>query len=437
MLGLKNFLTLIADKGKKLVTDLFVKKKDTVDHLVDLCDELISESGEVSGITIAREIFIIYEKFSLEEKEKFFLVFNKKYRPDYSTINKACRDFIDSNNEKNLLNLNLAVEGKRQELIRRLNLAPNGTQYLVHMREDLLYFLEKNEKLQTLDNDFKHLFRSWFNPGFLKLVRIQKDTDSDILQRIIKYERVHEIKSIESLYRRLENDRLFFAYLHPIVDKEPLIFVQVALTKGVANSIQKITEGEISNLSDYDTASFYSISNASKGLQGITLGNFLIKRVVFQIQQEFPKIKNFFTLSPIPGFANWFIHQSDDKIKKILKSFDIRKLSFLKEQGDINYNQYKFEEIREPLKKLVYHYLVNEKKDNRPLNAVAYFHFNNGATLYDILLNANLSINGYKESFGIMVNYHYELEKIIQNHEDFVKSGKISFSENLKVYVKN
>ncbi len=437
MLGLKNFLTLIADKGKKLVTDLFVKKKDTVDHLVDLCDELISESGVVSGITIAREIFIIYEKFSLEEKEKFFLVFNKKYRPDYSTINKACRDFIDSNNEKNLLNLNLAVEGKRQELIRRLNLAPNGTQYLVHMREDLLYFLAKNEKLQTLDNDFKHLFRSWFNPGFLKLVRIQKDTDSDILQRIIKYERVHEIKSIESLYRRLENDRLFFAYFHPIVDKEPLIFVQVALTKGVANSIQKITEGEISNLSDYDTASFYSISNASKGLQGITLGNFLIKRVVFQIQQEFPKIKNFFTLSPIPGFANWFIHQSDDKIKKILKSFDIRKLSFLKEQGDINYNQYKFEEIREPLKKLVYHYLVNEKKDNRPLNAVAYFHFNNGATLYDILLNANLSINGYKESFGIMVNYHYELEKIIQNHEDFVKSGKISFSENLKVYVKN
>ena len=437
MLGLKRFLTFVADKGKKLVKDLFVKKKDTVDHLVDLCDELISESGVVSGITIAREIFIFYEKFSLEEKEKFFLIINKKYRPDYSAINKACRDFIHTNNEKNLSNLNLAVEGKRQELIRRLNLAPNGTQYLVHMREDLLYFLEKNEKLQTLDNDFKHLFRSWFNPGFLKLVRIQKDTDPDILQRIIKYERVHEIKSIESLYRRLENDRLFFAYLHPIVDKEPLIFVQVALTKGVANSIQKITEGEISNLSDYDTASFYSISNASKGLQGITLGNFLIKRVVFQIQQEFPKIKNFFTLSPIPGFANWFIHQSDDKIKKILKNFDIRKLSFLREQEDINYNHHKFEEIKEPLKKLVYHYLVDEKKDNRPLNAVAYFHFNNGATLYDILLNANLSINGYKESFGVMVNYYYELEKIVQNHHDFVKSGKISFSENLKIYAKN
>ena len=434
MAGLKKFLAFIADKGKKIVTNLFVKKKDAVDHLVDLCDELISENGAISGITISREIFIIYDKFSLDEKEKFFLIINKKYRPDYSTINKASRDFIDNNNEINLSNLNLAVEGRRQELIRRLNLAPNGTQYLVNMREDLLFFLAKDNKLQSLDKDFRHLFRSWFNPGFLKLVRIQKDTDSDILQKIIKHERVHEIKSIESLYRRLENDRLFFAYFHPIVDKDPLIFVQVALTKGVGTSIQEITEGGISSLTDYDTATFYSISNANKGLQGITLGNFLIKRVVFQIQQEMPKIKKFFTLSPIPGFANWFLHQSDEKIKKILKNFDIRRLLFLKDQEDINFNQYKIEDNKEALKKLVYYYLVEEKKDKKPINSVAYFHFNNGALLHDILLNANLSLNGYKESFGIMVNYHYELEKILQIHEDFVKKGKILLSENLKAY---
>lgn len=434
MVGLKKFLAFIADKGKKIVTNLFVKKKDAVDHLVDLCDELISENGAISGITISREIFIIYEKFSLDEKEKFFLIINKKYRPDYSTINKASRDFIDNNNEINLSNLNLAVEGRRQELIRRLNLAPNGTQYLVNMREDLLFFLAKDNKLQSLDKDFRHLFRSWFNPGFLKLVRIQKDTDSDILQKIIKHERVHEIKSIESLYRRLENDRLFFAYFHPIVDKDPLIFVQVALTKGVGTSIQEITEGGISSLTDYDTATFYSISNANKGLQGITLGNFLIKRVVFQIQQEMPKIKKFFTLSPIPGFANWFLLQSDEKIKKILKNFDIRRLLFLKDQEDINFNQYKIEDNKEALKKLVYYYLVEEKKDKKPINSVAYFHFNNGALLHDILLNANLSLNGYKESFGIMVNYHYELEKILQIHEDFVKKGKILLSENLKAY---
>ena len=140
-----------------------------------------------------------------------------------------------------------------------------------------------------------------------------------ILQKIIKNERVHEIKSIEALYRRLENDRLLYAYFHPILDKEPLIFVQVAFTKGIGNSIQAITEGDISNADDYDAVTFYSISNSNKGLQGITLGNFLIKRVVFEIQQEFPKVKNFFTLSPIPGLATWFANQSDDKIKKILK----------------------------------------------------------------------------------------------------------------------
>ena len=434
MLGLKKFLTFVADKGKGFFSNLFTKRKDTASHLTDLCEQLISEDGVVSGITIAREIWQLYEKSTLEEKEKFFLEIDKRFKPNYSVINRACRDFIDNSNEITLGTLNQATEGRRQELIRRLNLAPNGTQYLVNMREDLLYFLAKDQKLQTLDKDFRHLFRSWFNPGFLKLVRIQKDTDSDILQKIIKYERVHEIKSIESLYRRLENDRLFFAYFHPIVDKDPLIFVQVALTKGVGTSIQEITEGGISSLTDYDTATFYSISNANKGLQGITLGNFLIKRVVFQIQQEMPKIKNFFTLSPIPGFANWFLHQSDEKIKKILKNFDIRRLLFLKDQDDINFNQYKIEDNKEALKKLVYYYLVEEKKDKKPINSVAYFHFNNGALLYDILLNANLSLNGYKESFGIMVNYHYELEKILQIHEDFVKKGKILFSENLKSY---
>ena len=320
MLGLKKFLTFVADKGKNFFSTLFTKKKDTTSHLTDLCEQLISEDGVVSGITIAREIWYLYEKLTLEEKEKFFLEIDKKFRPDYSVINKACRDFIDNSNEITLGILNQATEGRRQELIRRLNLAPNGTQYLVRMREDLIYFLNKHEKLNGLDKDFRHLFRSWFNPGFLKLTRIKKDTDPDILQKIIKNERVHEIKSIEALYRRLENDRLLFAYFHPILDKEPLIFVQVAFTKGVGKSIQAITEGSISNIDDYDAVTFYSISNSNKGLQGITLGNFLIKRVVFEIQQEFPRVKNFYTISPIPGLAAWFINQPDDKIKKILKS---------------------------------------------------------------------------------------------------------------------
>ena len=435
MLGLKKFLTFVADKGKSFFSNLFTKKKDTASHLTDLCEQLISEDGVVSGITIAREIWYLYEKLTLEEKEKFFLEIDKKFRPDYSVINKACRDFIDNNNETTLGILNQATEGRRQELIRRLNLAPNGTQYLVRMREDLIYFLNKHEKLNSLDKDFRHLFRSWFNPGFLKLTRIKKDTDPDILQKIIKNERVHEIKSIEALYRRLENDRLLFAYFHPILDKEPLIFVQVAFTKGVGKSIQAITEGSISNVDDYDAVTFYSISNANKGLQGITLGNFLIKRVVFEIQQEFPRVKNFYTISPIPGLAAWFINQPDDKIKKVLKNYDYKKLMFLKEQDDITFNKDKIEQNKDALKKLVYYYLAEEKVNKKPINAVAYFHLNNGASIYDIVINGNLSLSGYKESFGIMVNYYYELEKMVQNHEEFVKKNKIAIMQNLKEHV--
>ena len=358
MLGLKKFLNFIADRSKGLFLNLFTKKKDSTSHLTDLCDKLISEDGVVSGITIAREIWQLYEKLSLEEKEIFFLQIDKKYKPNYSIIVKACKVFIDKNNETNLEILNEATEGKRQELIRRLNLAPNGTQYLVKMREDLIYFLNKHPELKSLDKDFRHLFRSWFNPGFLKLTRIKKDTDPDILQKIIKNERVHEIKSIEALYRRLENDRLFYAYFHPILDKEPLIFVQVAFTKGVGNSIQAITEGDLSNADDYDSVTFYSISNSNKGLQQITLGNFLIKRVVFEIQQQFPKVKQFYTLSPIPGFASWFLKQTEVKIKNIFKNYNPSQLYFLKDENIDSFNYKKLEENKQALKKITYYYLT-------------------------------------------------------------------------------
>ena len=432
MSALQKFLAFVADKGRSLFKSIFSKRKDSTSHIIDLCDELLTDDGIVAGITIAREIWINYDKLDLEEKGIFFAKINKRYRPDYSNIRSASRNFIDRSNEETLSVLNKEVEGKRQELIRRLNLAPNGTPSLVKMREDLIYFLNKNKDLKAFDNDFRHLFKSWFNPGFLKLTRIKKDTDPNILQKIIKYERVHEIKSIEALYRRLENDRLFFAYFHPIVDKEPLVFVQVAFTKWVAKSIQKITEGTISNPDDYDSVTFYSISNANKGLQGITLGNFLIKRVVFEILQEFPKVKNFYTLSPLPGFAAWYLTQPDEKIKKILKNYDYRNLLFLKDEEDFNFNQSKIMANEKAIKKLVYHYVVEEKIDKKPINPVTYFHLNNGAILYDIVLNANLSHYGYKESFGVMINYYYELNKIVENHHEFFDKNKIIIHDNLK-----
>ncbi len=437
MSSLKRFLTFIADKGKKILSNLFLKKKENIQHTINLCDQLLGEDGVVSGITIAREFWNDYEKFTLNEKENFFLDINKKYRPNYSMISELARKFSSNPNEINREILSEAVEGYRQELIRRLNMAPNGTQYLVQMREDLLFFLKKHEVLKSLDYDFRHLFRSWFNPGFLKLIRVQKNTDANILEKIIKYERVHEIKNIESLYRRLENDRLFYTYLHPILDGEPLIFVQVALTKGVGRSIQEITEGEVQGLEEKDTATFYSISNSSKGLQGITLGNFLIKRVLFEIQQILPKIKNFYTLSPITGFADWFLKQDNKKLDKILGK-NSNKLNFLRDNSEIvNLDILKIKENEKLIKELILHYLINEKIGKRLANGVANFHFNNGAIIFDIVINGDLSQKGLKDSFGLMVNYFYDNDKILQNHLNFVKSGKISISEQLKSYVKN
>jgi len=437
VLSLKRFLSFVADKGKKIFSSLLIKKKENINHTIDLCDQLLGEDGVVSAITIAREFWINYERLILEEKENFFLDINKKYRPNYSVINEIAGKFSSNPNEKNREILSEAVEGKRQELIRRLNMAPNGTQYLVHMREDLLFFLRKHEVLKSLDYDFRHLFRSWFNPGFLKLIRVQKNTDPDILDKIIKYERVHEIKNMESLYRRLENDRLFYAFLHPIVDKEPLIFVQVALTKGIGKSIQEITEGAVESLDDNDTATFYSISNSSEGLQGITLGNFLIKRVVFEIQQILPKIKNFYTLSPITGFADWFLKQDNQKLDKILNK-NLNKLNFLRDNPEIvNLDISKIKENEKLIKDLVLHYLINEKIGKKPANGVANFHLNNGAIIFDVVVNGDLSQKGLKDSFGLMVNYFYDNDKILQNHLNFVKNGKISISEQLKSYVKN
>ncbi len=205
----------------------------------------------------------------------------------------------------------------------------------------------------------------------------------------------------------------------------------------MVKSIQEITEGAVESLDDNDTATFYSISNSSEGLQGITLGNFLIKRVVFEIQQILPKIKNFYTLSPITGFADWFLKQDNQKLDKILNK-NLNKLNFLRDNPEIvNLDISKIKENEKLIKDLVLHYLINEKTGKKPANGVANFHLNNGAIIFDIVVNGDLSQKGLKDSFGLMVNYFYDNDKILQNHLNFVKNGKISISEQLKSYVKN
>ena len=433
MLDLKKIISSIADAGQKLFKKPKIKSDD-LDSIINLCDELLSNKGIVFGITVARDITNLYQELTYENKLVFFRKINEKYKPSYEEVDDAVKLYAQSRNEKSLSKLFVTAEGKRRELFRRMNIAPNGTAIIVKMREDLLSLIEKNKELVYLDGDLIHLFKAWFNPGFLNLEKITWETKALILEKIIKYERVHLMKDMNDLKRRLGEDRRFFSFFHPALEDEPVIFVQVALTKGLGKSIQEIMKPSSDVEKKYDTATFYSISNCQEGLTRVTLGNFLIKRVIFEIQEELPHIKKFGTLSPIPGFVEWFNYCDKKKIEVILGKSN-NNVSFLK-STDFKIGDGRIISNKENIIKLVAYYLINEKDLNGlPVGDVTRFHLRNGASINDIIINADISEAGFKRSFGVMVNYLYELNDIEKNHEDFVSNKKVIYSKELKKFL--
>ena len=434
MFDLKQIISSIADAGQKLLNRKDIKKND-IDMILSLCDDLISNKGAAFGITVARDVTKLYQALSSDNKLIFFKKINKKYKASFTEVDEAINLYKISPNEKTLANLFKVSSGKRRELFTRMNMAPNGTSVIIELREDLLKVLKDNKDLKVLDDDLRYLFKGWFNPGFLKLEKITWDTKAAVLEKIIKYERVHQMKDMNELKRRLGEDRRFFSYFHPALDDEPIIFVQVALTKGLGKSIQELMKPTSNEKKNYDTATFYSISNCQEGLSRVTLGNFLIKRVVYELQEELPHIKNFGTLSPIPGFAEWFSYLEDSKIKNILTDLKDKDLSFLKSKN-LKIGDNRIIENKEVLIKLVTHYIVNEKnKDGLPMNDVSRFHLGNGAIVEDIIINANVSEQGFKRSYGVMVNYLYELNNIEKNHEDYMNNKKVIVSDKIKKYI--
>lgn len=431
MFNLKEIISSIADVGQKLFkkTEL---KKDDIETIISLCDDLISNKGAAFGITVARDITDLYQTLSSENKLLFFKKINEKYKPSHTKVTEAIENYQKTQNDKNLYKLFITSEGKRRELFKRMNMAPNGISTIVSLREDLLKILDENKDLVPLDDDLRELFKSWFNPGFLKLAKITWETKAAVLEKIMKYERVHEIKDMDELKRRLGEDRRFFSYFHPALEDEPIIFVQVALTNGLGRSIQEITKPRLDGDQKYDSATFYSISNCQEGLSRVTLGNFLIKRVVFEIQEELPNIKHFGTLSPIPGFRDWFSYLEDVKIKNILGDVPIENISFLK-SSDLKVGDPRIVANKVAITKLVAHYLMNEKNHKQlPINDVCRFHLGNGAIIDDIIINANISEVGLNRSFGVMVNYLYELKNIEKNHEEYINNKTIIISDKLK-----
>lgn len=409
-------MTILAD----LLSTIFERRRrDSTDpddplqlsdnrSIEDLSSELISSSGEVSGLALARKILSLYETLELDQKLAYFQYLTKSMNIDPEAVRNALDEYEQGQNKAAYRSFMAAVEPPRQELIRRLNHVPGATGHLVRMRTDLLSLLPEHSELAPLDLDFRHLFASWFNRGFLVLRPISWQSPAHILEKIIAYEAVHAIDSWDDLRRRLEpKDRRCFAFFHPSMPDEPLIFVEVALTKGIPGSIQNLLAEDRDPLAatDADTAVFYSISNCQTGLASISFGNSLIKQVVSDLAAELAGIKTFVTLSPIPGLAKWV---EENKLRWRLNQPD-------------------------EMRALAANYLLTAKRrGGLPFDPVARFHLGNGALVHAIHADADTSEKGLTQSGGTMVNYLYDLSLVTHNHEQYAKTHEVIASKEVK-----
>ena len=407
--------------------------KDT--PIGEQCRELLSNKGEVSSNRLAASLIAHYQSLDTDAKRQFFEFLNDELDVDAAAVIDAASAYAKDRSAKSLETLQHVAEPGRQELLRRMNHVPGVTGDIVAMRTDLLRLLPDNPSLKRTDNDFRHLFVSWFNRGFLVLRRIGWETPANILEKIIQYEAVHAINDWDDLRRRLEPpDRRCFAFFHPAIPAEPLVFVEVALVKGIPDSIQDVLGENREPLrpKDADTAVFYSISNCQAGLRGISFGNSLIKQVVEELSRDFPHLKTFVTLSPVPGFNSWMSSRGDDEDPAIraLLGASADSVTAGKPTADL-------ETMSETARALCARYLTAERRpDGNPIDPVARFHLGNGAVLHAIHALADISANGLKQSSGVMVNYLYDLDQVETNHEAFAGEGKIATSDAVRSLVK-
>ena len=397
-----------------------------------LCRALLSQLGEASGVALAREVLDLYAHLPIPARLDFFRLLARDFGPDEAELREAWAAYEQNPMPASLQTLFRTVEPPRQELFRRLNLAPGGTAALVAMREDLLKYGSDDDELKSVDNDFEHLLGSWFNRGFLVLRHIDWSTPADILERIIRYEAVHEIQGWDDLRRRVQpSDRRCFGFFHPSLVDEPLIFVEVALTQEIPASIQNLLAEDRTMLpaGQATTAVFYSISNCQLGLRGISFGNFLIKQVVEDLSRELPSLKTFVTLSPAPTFGAWLSRVMDDSAFAGIPDLDTTALAALRSPA-WHQDAIQVERLRPLMLGLAaIYYLRAKSPSGKPVDPVARFHLGNGARLERLNWPADVSTKGLRESYGLMVNYLYDLRDIEANHEAFVNEGAVIASD--------
>ena len=430
----QSFITSIADAGRELIEG----PKDKP-NLKALCEDLLSQKGEALGTALARELLVAYEGLKPDERLAFFTMLVEDFAPDGASLELAIETYRKQGTPEAAQDLSEAAEAPRQTLIRRMNMAPGGTASLVALRAELLSMLKIHPELKPLDRDLEHLLASWFNRGFLRLEKIDWNTPAAVLEKLIAYEAVHAIQDWSDLRRRLEDDRRCYGFFHPALPGEPLIFVEVALVDGLAGSVQTLLDrDQHGDPLEADTAIFYSISNCQEGLRGISFGNFLIKQVVAELSAELPNLDTYSTLSPIPGFARWLDGALQEGrlsgwSKKAAR--DVLRVTG-KEGADKDGADKLGEAGRERMTNICAHYLLKEKRGGKPIDPVARFHLGNGARVERINWAADKSANGLKQSFGLMVNYLYDLKRIEEYHEAYVNEGKVSCAKSVQSQAK-
>ncbi|WP_407050043.1 malonyl-CoA decarboxylase [Methyloraptor flagellatus] len=406
--------------------------------LVSLAEALLSRRGEASGVVLAQALLARFKEADTDTRCRFLLALADRLGPDPAAVEAAIDAYRTAPGSDTLSRLHTVAEPRRQELFRRLNLAPRGTAALVAMREALLEELDTHPELATVDADFVHLFSSWFNRGFLVLRKIDWTTPANILEKIIRYEAVHAIEDWNDLRSRLEPaDRHCYGFFHPQLVDEPLIFVEIALTREPPDAIGPLLDltRQPIDPTEATTAVFYSISNTQKGLAGVSFGHFLIKQVVEELKREVPSLKTFVTLSPVPGFARW-LEKAKDEPDYGLDAETRAALARLPAAGEPVAPELR-EALRPALSAAAAHYFLKAKgRNGRALDPVARFHLGNGARLERLNLWGDGSQKGLKQSHGLMVNYLYDLDRIEANHEAYAERGEIAAASAIRKLIR-
>ncbi len=436
-------LQTISERGRALIDRARERRgidSTRSESLIELAEHLLSGRGEASGVALAREILGRYAELTTGPRIAFFEALAERFGPDPARMEAAIAAWREKPSDATAAEVHAASEPRRQELFRRLNLAPGGTAALVRMREQLMDVLaHRDDDLGQVDADFVHLFSSWFNRGFLVLRRIDWSTPAIVLEKIIRYEAVHQIQGWDDLRRRIDpRDRRCYAFFHPALVDDPLIFVEVALTRDIPDAIAPIlaSQRDVTEADKARTAAFYSISNCQRGLLGVSFGNFLIKQVVEEVSRELPKLATYVTLSPVVGFAAWLKRERALESSMALSEGDRAVLAALDGPGWWS-DAEKAEQLREPMMRAAAWYFLRARTSRGlPVDPVARFHLGNGARLERVNWLADTSDKALAQGDGLMVNYLYDLDEIEKNHEAYAEGRTVVASTNVQRYLR-